>query len=684
MRLLPLGLRAGAGTLPRPPPYSTMLIAQMHQPDLLDGMLPSPEPQPPAGTSFWLDAGTAIVEGDGILVRMDEAMQEWLELRSGPPAMSDFGSLLSRRGSETFAAYEMLRRSSGEFSKSQFCISMIGAASGQWMQMEIARFPGGYSVRLSSVLPPLNELEEATWDEHLRSDSARRSMFMRLLRAESQLDRLMKRWPGVIFRQRPDFSFQFVSQNIEALTGISVEDWCRLPGKFWEIIHDGDARELQEMLSKAAKTGASCSFTYRVCHFQTKKVSYVLEHRQPILTRNGLLLGYEGFWVDVTRQTIAEKRLTASSWKETLAALTLGLAHDFRNIMAGIHCLSENFLTEIDPSHKFYEGLDLIKTNSMQASNLVHRMINLHLGQTGERNYHDLNEIVNDLSGLARIILPKSIGIESHPAPHQLPVYVDPVEFQRVIINLSLNAADAMASKGTLTFRTSRHDRIPAKRHTKGIFPKLPAVCLEVSDTGCGIPERHLAMIFDAFFTTKGAQRGTGLGLYITQSFAEKHGGMVTVESTEGVGTSFCLWLPEATFDTPAEPRAGEVVRRRTLLLAGSGGHMLEHRVRRFREIGYQVVTACSVEGVDDTLNTGHPVDGVMFFIEPADQRFPLQLPEIRRRLGAKFLVMLQLVGRNADEIDAVTSGHADEIFSSDAMDSHVEQRLAALLQSGE
>ena len=235
-----------------------MLIAQMHQPDLLDGMLPSPEPQPPAGTSFWLDAGTAIVDGDGILVRMDEAMQEWLELRSGPPAMSDFGSLLSRRGSETFAAYEMLRRSSGDFSKSQFCISMIGAASGQWMQMEIARFPGGYSVRLSSVLPPLNELEEATWDEHLRSDSARRSMFMRLLRAESQLDRLMKRWPGVIFRQRPDFSFQFVSQNIEALTGISVEDWCRLPGKFWEIIHDGDARELQDMLSKAAKTGASC------------------------------------------------------------------------------------------------------------------------------------------------------------------------------------------------------------------------------------------------------------------------------------------------------------------------------------------------------------------------------------------------------------------------------------------
>ena len=659
-----------------------MLVVQMHQPDLLDGMLPSQEPQPAAGTAFWLEAGTAVVDGEGCVLSMDEPLQEWLELRQGPSLGVDLGELLARRGSETLGAYEMLRRSSGEFSKSHFCISMIGAASGQWMQMEITRFPGGFSVRLSSVLPPLNELEEATWDEHLRSESARRSMFMRLLRAEAQLDRLMKRWPGVIFRQRPDFSFQFVSQNIEALTGISVEDWCRLPGKFWDVVHDGDARELQDMLSKSAKSGASCSFTYRVCHIQTRKVSYVLEHRQPILTRNGLLMGYEGFWVDVTRQTIAEKRLTAASWKETLAALTLGLAHDFRNIMAGIHCISENYLTEIDPAHKFHEGLGLIKNNSMQANNLVHRMINLHLGETGERNYHDLNEIVTDLSGLVRIILPKSIGIETQTAPQQLPIYVDPVEFQRVIINLTLNAADAMAAKGTLTFKTSRHERIPAKRHTKGVFPKLPAVCLEVSDTGCGIPERHLSLIFGAFFTTKGAQRGTGLGLYITESFVEKHGGMVTVESKEGCGTTFCLWLPEATFDTPEERKTGEVVRRRTLLLAGAGGQMLERRVQRFREIGYQVVTASSVEGVDDILNAGYPVDGVMFFVEPEDQRFLLQLPEIRRRLPAGFRVMLQLVGRNLDEIDVNTSARADEVFSSDAMDSDVEQRLESLLRS--
>jgi hypothetical protein len=111
---------------------------------------------------------------------------------------------------------------------------------------------------------------------------------------------------------------------------------------------------------------------------------------------------------------------------------------------------------------------------------------------------------------------------------------------------------------------------------------------------------------------------------------------------------------------------------------------MLERRVQRFREIGYQVVTASSVEGVDDTLNAGYSVDAVMFFIEPEDQSFLLLLPEIRRRLPASLRVFLQLVGRNRDEIDAATAARVDEIFSSDAMDADVELRLETLLKSTE
>jgi nitrogen-specific signal transduction histidine kinase len=129
------------------------------------------------------------------------------------------------------------------------------------------------------------------------------------------------------------------------------------------------------------------------------------------MNKGDLVLGYEGVWLDVTRQTIAEKRLSSAAWKETLAVLTMGLAHDFSNVMAGIHSISESFLAQIDAQNPFHEGMSLIRQNSLQASQLVQRIINLHHGKTGERNYHDLNEIVGGLVELGRKIIPRRIEI---------------------------------------------------------------------------------------------------------------------------------------------------------------------------------------------------------------------------------------------------------------------------------
>ena len=272
---------------------------------------------------------------------------------------------------------------------------------------------------------------------------------------------------------------------------------------------------------------------------------------------DSLLLGYEVVWLDVTRQTIAEKRLSTAAWKETLAVLTLGMAHDFTNIIAGIHSLSESFLARMDGRHPFHEGLSLVKKNSLQASQLVKRMVNLHLGQTGERNYHNLNDIVGDLVELVTKILPRRIQLAADLSLLQLPAYLDVVEFRQVVINLLLNAADAMPRGGRLTLRTSRHEELPALENMKGMAPRLPCICLAIEDTGCGIKPRHLASIFDPFFTTKA--KGSGLGLYNARLAIEKLQGAISVVSKEGAGASFQIWLPEADF---SESRAWKRPRR--------------------------------------------------------------------------------------------------------------------------
>ena len=125
-----------------------------------------------------------------------------------------------------------------------------------------------------------------------------------------------------------------------------------------------------------------------------------------------------------------------------------------------------------------------------------------------------------------------------------------------MVINLVLNAIDAMPQTGRLALRTSGFAALPSLEHFQGTLPRLPAARLSVEDSGCGIKPRHLPGIFDAFYTTKPANKGSGLGLYNARLFIEKHRGAITVDSKEGAGSTFHLWLPQADFTEAATEAA--------------------------------------------------------------------------------------------------------------------------------
>lgn len=550
--------------------------------------VPSPEPDldllrpdedqlapPPVEPDVaWLESGQAILDSSGRITEINESFSQWLDQVEGSLAGRSLWTLLEERCPEWHEHLESFRAGKETFSEIGLKLPTDPAQTPQWFRLELANHVAGCFVRFHSILPPLKELEETSWDQQLRNEFARREMFLRLLRAEAQLKSLTERWPGVIFSQRADFSFRFVSPQIEALTGVSVAEWQSKPHLFWHVIHEGDAEELRQQLKHGRQSGQAFTCTYRVRHAQTGRIAYVMEHRQPHVSRGGLLLGYEGVWLDVTRQTIAEKRLSSAAWKETLSVLTMGLAHDFGNVMAGIHALSESFLDQVGDEHEFNEGLTLIKKNTQQASQLVHRIINLHQGKTGESNYHNLNEITADLADLVRKIIPRRMELAVELATKALPVYLDAVELRQVVINLVLNAIDAMPQTGRLVLRTGSVNGIdksalagPSAGLTHdlsipltdliptpivGALPRLPAARLSVQDNGCGIKPRHLASIFDPFFTTKSVNKGSGLGLYNARLFIEKHRGAITVDSKEGAGTTFHLWLPQADFTEAA------------------------------------------------------------------------------------------------------------------------------------
>ena len=653
-------------------------LAVLPAPDWSDD-LPTPRQVP--GTVLargWLEGGLAVLDTTGKVVEINESFCQWLERPAAELAGQSLWSLLAGRCPDWQEPLEKLGAEAATFRHLKLRRPVTGFLASQWYALELTRIAAGAVVRLNSILPPLADLEEATWNEYLRGESAQREMFVRLLRAEAQLKSLTQRWPGVIFSQRADFTFRFVSPKIVELTGLAPAEWQGKPHLFWQLVHEGDAEELRAQLQHAVKTRQAVTNTYRIRQAQTGRVTYVLEHREPMVSSGGLLLGYEGVWLDVTRQTIAEKRLSTAAWKETLSVLTMGLAHDFGNVMAGIHALSESYLAQIEPRHEFAEGLTLIKTNSMQASQLVHRIINLHQGKTGDSYYHNLNDLAADLADLVRKIIPRRMEFATEFTDTPLALYIDAVEFRQVVINLVLNAIDAMPQTGRLVLRTSYHEQLPPLAHLHGARPRLPCACLSVRDNGTGIHPRHLGSIFDPFFTTKAMNKGSGLGLYNARLFVEKHHGAISVETTEGAGTTFHLWLPQADFtEADAVASSAPAPERKSLLLAGPPGDLLEGTAEFLRIHGYHVVTTISPANALETARSAdYRFAGAMILTEPGDATLAELLPELRRR-QPQLRIILKLAGCAADDLDTNLIARADLVISSDLPPPGILEKLA-------
>ena len=628
----------------------------------------------------WLAGGMAVLAANGTLLACNDALSLWV----GEPADSLLGrpvtDILGRVNPVWTGLFDSWLQDGTGFAT----LLLPGDSTPHpgWVRINAARSDAGLFLHVESTLPPRVHLEEDGSSVAEASDGAGRALRLRLLRTEAQLDNLMRRWPGVIFSQRADMSFHYASPKLEELTGIPLAEWTTRSDTFWSVIHEADLAEVQQQIRRAAQSGVSVNTSFRVRHARTGRVAYILEHRHALRSDGGLLLGFEGVWLDVSRQTIAERRLSSAAWRDTLAVLTMGLAHDFGNILAGIHALAETLEPGPDGDAGLRDGMDLIKRNAMQASQLVRRVLSLHQGRPGEYAYSDLNEQVTDLAELVRKVIPRRIQFEVNASPQSLPVYVDSVELRQVFLNLAMNAVDAMPHSGRLRCTTSRHAEVPPLAHVQGVFPRLPAVCLAVEDNGLGIPQRNLGNIFDPFFTTKPVNKGSGLGLYNARLFVEKHHGAISVDSVEGVGTTFRLWLPEADF-TEAERVQERAGLRRSLLVVGAPGRPLDTTTEFLRRSGFFVVTESREDHALQLLDSlDYEFDAVLVQVsaDPSPRSGQLLRDVRERRPPVKSV--LQIIGRNADEVETAWIRNASLTIPPDLPEREFGEKLRELFDS--
>lgn len=292
----------------------------------------------------------------------------------------------------------------------------------------------------------------------------------------------------------------------------------------------------------------------------------------------------------------SEQQLAQVQKMETVGRLAGGVAHDFNNLLAAIQVTCELMEDEIPEGTQLREDLDQIMETSEKGANLVRQLLAFSGRKASRPERVDLNKVVESLHKMIRRLIGENVELRLALGEDLGPVKADPGQLDQVLVNLSVNAVEAMPRGGTLTVSTLRRDRPPdlPPEHE----PAESYIVLQVRDTGRGMDCDTQQHIFEPFFSTKDSTKGTGLGLAIVYSVARQSGGFVKVEAAPGEGATFELWLPEASpadqLEAPVTPTtpAPMAMGTETILLVEDDAVLLRQTARVLEQYGYKVLQA--------------------------------------------------------------------------------------------
>ena len=332
---------------------------------------------------------------------------------------------------------------------------------------------------------------------------------------------------------------------------------------------------------------------------------------------------------EAQRRRDTETTLRQSQKMEAIGQLTGGMAHDFNNLLTiiiGNLDTVRRRLASVSPgqdaSHfaaTLHNPVDLAIQGSRSAAQLTHRLLAFSRRQALEPKNIDLNRLVAGMSDLLNRTLGENIQVETVLAAGLWPTFADANQVENVLLNLVVNARDAMPNGGSLTIETANSYLDEAYTRRFGDVDPGQYVLLSVTDTGTGIPPDILENVFDPFFTTKGTGVGSGLGLAMVHGFVKQSHGHVRIYSELGQGTTVKIYLPRSTEvdDVPANPAGSDASalplpraeRNETLLVVEDNSGVREYAVSVLEDLGYRVVEAADVDGALEAVESVPHID---------------------------------------------------------------------------
>jgi PAS domain S-box-containing protein len=297
---------------------------------------------------------------------------------------------------------------------------------------------------------------------------------------------------------------------------------------------------------------------------------------------------------DVTERNRLEARLRQSQKMEAVGRLAGGIAHDFNNILSAVLGYSNLVLEDLPDDDAHRADIEEVRDAGMRGAALTRQLLMFSRPQVAERQVLDINEIIAGVRKMLERIIGEDIVIETRLSPDVGRVRMDPGHLEQIVMNLAVNARDAMPDGGRLTIETSEVELDELHHRGNKLLPAGRYVMLAVSDVGVGIPKDQQARIFEPFYTTKPAGEGTGLGLSTVYGIVQQNGGSVLVYSEPGHGATFKVYLPrvEAVATTaepaPAAPARGHA--RESILFVEDEPSLLKVGCQILTRAGYTVI----------------------------------------------------------------------------------------------
>ena len=401
------------------------------------------------------------------------------------------------------------------------------------------------------------------------------------------------------------------NEGLQTLFGYYLDEFSPTIEAWERCIHPDDRERIVSGVYRAIEDGSTYwSEEYRfLC--KDGKYAYVLDRGYIIRDQSGKAVRMIGGMTDLTEKKNLEMRLIQSQKMEAIGHLAGGVAHDFNNLLTVINGYCEILMTMMPENDRKRHMLAQVRDAGEHAANLTRQLLAFSRKQVLTPQVIDLNATVSNLQKMLQRLIGEDIRLTTVLHPGLKRVKVDPGQLEQVLLNLAVNARDAMPTGGQLLIETSNVQIGPQGVSEHPDVPPGDYVAVKVSDTGCGMPPEIQARIFEPFFTTKEVGKGTGLGLATVFGIVKQSNGYIEVNSKVGVGTQFQILFP-AVQDKPRQPaRLQSPVARgsETILLVEDEPNVRQIARMSLEAQGYRVLEAGSgSEAIDLFETTEEPI----------------------------------------------------------------------------